>query len=602
MPGPLSSSDLQALWEAVTDPTYSRSILEADEGFEVIEQAIAQYERASLAADRSSQSLYVLPHSGQSSQPAAGAAKARAGLRISRVGAHAFAVVLDPRVVRVEEVATDFGKDGPAEVLTGRRYELTGRVVLCPGEAGPLSAQVEAERAGSGFNNPLGELEGADGTAYAGALRAFHEPGAGLSNEGASVDPGAASHRLRAGVEADVPVPGHVGQQVLLQAGANAGQLRRAVGYLPPEPGDGGSLLLAATAVLAVSSAGAFAIGERVSQASGARGTFLRLAQGRMVVDGDGLVEFGAATITGELSGATATVDVVEQGALMAAEQASASWRVVPLAELGIEASNPLPPEGGDDAVLDLLGDERRVRRAPGEPDDDYRRRVASPADVVSPMAIVRASNRALAPYGVEASVREVGTAAFPGARFDGDDYFDTDFVTIAGAASGTFLDGELIAQDASGGALAVGRAVVRSPAVAGPPPQPLPPPELVGVARVGRTPFASGAPIVGLRSGAQVAAPTVTGGPRPEDDYRLQLDYVEFRAFLLVGAAVGGLGEFGVAYDAGPHDGYDVAPRLNAYDGQPLTTALALRSLWQAVNEVKAGGVGFDVVLEGPQ
>jgi hypothetical protein len=599
MPGPLTLVDLEALWHSVTDPTYSRSIREAPEGYEAIEQSMLQFERVSLAADRSSQELYLLPHSGQTAPPAGGAAKARCDVTITRTTQFTFAVVLDPRVCRVEEVATDFGDTGPVEIRTGRRYELTNRIVFTPGEAGPFTAATEAERFGAGFNNPAGRFTGADGTAYPGALRAFHEPGAGLANEGASIEPGATSHRLRAGPLADVPVPEHVGQQVQLQAGANMLQLRRVVGYLAPEGDDGGSLLLAPTAILAVSSVvGSFAVGEVVTMASGASGTLLRLANGRAVIDGTSLTEFGTGTLTGAGSGATATVDIVEQGAQMTAETGTATWRVVPLGELGLTASNPLSPAGGRDAVLDMLGDERRSPRAPGEDDDTYRRRIAVPADKITPLAVIRAANRALSDYGVEVVFRETGTEAYPGIRYDGDDSYDRDFVAITGVASGTFLDGERLGQGGAGVALAFGRAQVRSPVPAGVLPQPLPAPVLLGVAGIGRTPFAPGATIAGLTSSATVAAPLLSGGLRLEDVYRVQLDYTEFRAFFFLEAGVEGLGEFGLAYDAGPSNAYDAAPWYSFADGFPLTSAVARRSLWQAVDNVRAAGVGFDLLL----
>lgn len=597
MAGPLTYDDLELLWQSVTDALYAGSLAESPDGYAAIEQAIDQYSFAGECVNTSAQALYLLPWSGQTGEPASGPARATVDVVLRRGEAFTRAVVLDPGV-KVEEVAIDASREGPIEVRTGRRFEMTTRVVFVPGEAGPLTAPTRAERLGSAWNLPLGEFEGADGTLYPGAVRGFYEPGAGHTNEQASIEPGPTQHRLRGQNSPDVPLPEHVGLHVLLIAGANEGQLRRVVGYLAPENDDGGSLLLATTAVLAVSSvSGTFEEGEEVTQASGAAGTFLKLANGQMVVDGTTFTDFFTATITGSTSGATATVTNVEQLAQMIPESESTSWRVVSFVELGLTCSNPLAPAGGADDVLGLLGEERDVQRLPGEDDESYRRRIAEPSDAVSPMAIIRAMHRALAPFGADGTLREVGTEIFPGAFFDADDCYDRGSFVVTGVATGTFEDGELVYQDASGGPIAVGRAIVRSPAAVGVLPQPLGAPELVGIEPAGETPFISGVLLRGQRTGAKIANPTVTEGPSIEDAWRVQLSYEEFRGFFLVEAAVEGVGDFGAAYDEGASNAYDAAPFFAFYDGFPLTSALARRGLWQAVDGVRMGGVGFDVV-----
>lgn len=597
MAGPLTYDDLEVLWSGITDSLYSQSLQQSPDGYAAIQQGIAQYTFLAECVNTSAQALFLLPWSGQTSPPASGAARAEVDLVLRRTSAFTRAVVIDP-VVRVEEVAIDFSKAGPVDVRTGRRYVPSTRLTFAPGEAGPSTVHARAERLGSGYNHPLGAFTGADGTQYPGALRGFYEPGAGHTNEKASVEPASTGHRLRCLNAPDVPLPEHVGSQLEILAGANAGQLRRVVGYLAPEGDDGGSFVLATTAVLAVDSvSGTFEDGEEVTQASGSSGVLLRLAGGRMVIDGTSLVEFDLATITGTTSGATATVMIIEQPALMTAEVSAASWRIVSLVELGFASSNPLKPSGGADSVLDLLGDERDVHRLPDEPDDDYRYRIAQPSDAVSPMALVRAMHRSLAPYGVDGAIREVGTDAFPGAFYDGDDCYDRGLFAVSGVAVGVFEDGELIYQDAEEGPVAVGRAQVRSPVVMGALPQALSAPVLVGVEPSGTVPFVSGALLRGQRSGAKIANPIVTDGPRSEDRWRVQLDYAEFRAFFLVDAPLEGLGEFGAAYDAGSFNAYDAAPFHTFYDGIPLTSAVARRAVWQAISAVKAGGVGFDLV-----
>jgi hypothetical protein len=82
----------------------------------------------------------------------------------------------------------------------------------------------------------------------------------------------------------------------------------------------------------------------------------------------------------------------------------------------------------------------------------------------------------------------------------------------------------------------------------------------------------------------------------QPGQKLMLQLDYTEFRAFFLLGVPLLGLGEFGFAYDVGMINFYDAAPYLSFFDGYPATAATVYRTLWQAINEAKAGGVGFDL------
>lgn len=589
MPGPLTPEDLLALWDSVTDSGWSQPIKEAGsgEGYEVIEQAAEMFGAVAEASDTSAQELFVLPHSGQTDLPASGAAFASATVTLERTARFSLALVLDPSVVKVEHVATDFGELGAVLVKTNRRYGLTTRLTLGPGEAGPQDRTARAEKPGSGHNHPL-----------EGTLTGFYEPAAGLGNDGASIEPGAGTHRLRSANKADAPVHQMIGLQVELLAGANIGQVRRVVGYLAPESGDAGSLLLAPTAVLAVSSVvGTFETDELVTMPNGAAGLFRRLHNGRLVVDGDGLVEFDTAdTITGSSSGATATVDVVEMGQLMTAEAGTVTWVTLSYErDLGLTSTNAAKPSGGRDASLDALGQERGKFRGPEEGDDSYRLRVAQPLDTVSPGAIVRAANRALAQYGAEAVLREVGTLAFPGFYFDTGDSYDLDAFAVTGAPAG-FFDGELVVQDPnSGGAAAVGRAQVRSPGVA--PGTVLPAGVLLGVAGIQtQQAFLSGFPIFGLTSSSSVALPTFSGGPVPGDELRVSLDYPEFRGFLLIDAPIAGLGEFGIAYDAGPSNAYDAQPYLAFYDGFALTSAVGLRTVWQSVDEVRAGGVGFDI------
>lgn len=517
--GPLTLAEFTALWTSVTDPSYSRPFIELGEGqgFEAHTQAFAQYERVSQAVDRTTQSMYLLPFSGQTDEPASGGKKATVRLTFRRTGDFTREITV-LRGLLVEEVQIDFGELGGVEVRTGRRYQLLETVGIGPGESGPVTVLAEAEAEGYGYNNPA-----------PGTLRSLVQAGSGFANDGASVVPGATLHKLVVRPEPDVVVQDMVGQYVELTAGANAGQVRRIAGYVEPTAGglnpDGGQALLAPTMVLRFAVVnGVFTPGELLEQGS-ASATVLYQTATHLVVDRvSGAIATGVMS-NGVQSGALAVFDSIDQGPAMTAETGTAAWRILDWGgDLGVTVTNEESPSGGRAAMLDELGDERMVPRGAGIADDDYREAVASLADVVSPNAVRRAINRALAPFGLPGWLREVGSARF----------------------RGIFYDGDALSVDPN-----------------------------------------------------YAFAYDLDFEARAADRFKLGLDYVEFRAFFLVGAPPLGLGDFGIAYDEGLHNCYDGAPELTFHDGFPLTAAAVYRSLWQAVNAVRAGGVGFDLYIE---
>jgi hypothetical protein len=517
--GPLTEDELEALWTSVTDRSYWEPFTELGEGlgYEAHTQSFAQHGRVSQAVDETTQGLYVLPWSGQTGDPASGAAQSVAGLAFSRIGPLDQELTLVPGTL-VEEIAVDFGDLGGVEVHTGRRYALTALVGVGPGVPGPVAGSAQAEAPGRGYDNP-----------QPGTLVSVVQPGSGLTNGGASVVPGLLGHALVVDPDPDVVVPELVGQYVELVAGANAGAVRRVARYLPANPGvDGGTVVLAPTTVLrftAGSVVGTFASGEVVEQ-SGWSATVLYATATHLVADRlSGSVAL-ATTATGVGSGATATFDSVDQGPDLVAETGTATWKVLDwAADLGLAVTNPDPPSGGKLAVLDELGAERRVARGAGQDDDGYRERVSTLADVVSPNAVLRAVNRVLAPLGQTGWLREVGLAGLPGLYYDGDP---------------TNAD----------------------PAVA--------------------------------------FAYDLDFDVRPQDRYKLVLSYLEMRAFFLVGLPALDAGDFGCAYDDGPADAYDAAPTPAAfYDGFALTAASFYRTIWQSLDEARAGGVSFDLVQD---
>lgn len=587
--GRFTRDDILRLWRDSVDPEFARGILDAGdgEGAEVVGQMAEQLAAVSLAAERASQELYLLPGSGQSWPPAGGAAKSTVELSVVRSRRADLLLVLEPGTL-VEEVQVDAGPSGGVEVRTGRRYALPERVAFFPGEVGPVTLSAPAERAGSAYDLPA-----------PGTIRGLVQPGASLGNEGASVESsaGPTPHRLRSAPFPDAPVPEHVGQSVELTLGANVGQVRRVVGYEPPVPEqDAGSLLLARDALWRLSgpySLPNFAPGQVGESPTGATCRVLRSVPGRALVEVLTGTFAPGDVVTGP-GGVVFQIAAVEQSEVMTAEAGTASWKMVdPVERFDLAFANALSPAGGRDATLDSLGWARSKLRAPGEDDEAYRERIAEPLGAVSPLAVLRAVNRALVPYGQEAALREAGAPALPGLYLDVDALDLDSYLLVAGAVTGSFLGGELVIQPDTG---ASGVAVVASPPSS--PGSPLLPDALAAIARpVGE--FVSGLRIVGVRSDAHVLLPTLDAGGRPEDRFRWLFSYEEMRAFFLVGVENNSVGDFGIAYDEHPFGFYDASPALDFYDGFAVTSAVVARQAWQAADESRAAGVGFDLVLE---
>lgn len=78
-----------------------------------------------------------------------------------------------------------------------------------------------------------------------------------------------------------------------------------------------------------------------------------------------------------------------------------------------LEVQNIDPGTGGRDAMLDGLGSDRGVIRAPSEGDDVYRYRVRSLPDTVSPAAIIRVLENLKDAWGVTYQFVEVGDRAY---------------------------------------------------------------------------------------------------------------------------------------------------------------------------------------------
>ncbi len=624
--GPLSADDLQAIWSAALDRTYRDALLRAGDGggLEAHGQIWEQCARASLAIDRTTQAMFIHGWSGESDEPASGARWATVDLAIARTGFPREVLVLGAGLFAAEEATTDWGTNGPVDVLTGRRYALTESLVFSPGDMGAFTAGAEAERPGWGYNNPL-----------PGTITSPVQVGSGLNSTLATVavvSPvglvagAAASAILQTRNVADTLPPECVGQYVLFTAGSNTGNAYRIISYAGPDA----ALDLGAAATLEIAQAvegtvfsGTFEQGEPITFTNGVSVDAYGVALGAtlaptgaerlayVVVRGDFSLVVAGTVVAGTRSGASLTVATPLLARLPVAEASTASWRILDWeTDWGLAVSNAASPEGGKAAMLDELGDERAIARAPGEADDIYSQRVGRPADVVSPNAIRRALSRTL--LAVPWCFREVGSDLLPGFFFDGSnapvgssttpttaaqlDAYDTDVILFVGVvSSGTFQMGEpvvlrgtttgVVSARGYFGRLDTGDTV------------------LVFVRIDGSAPASlTGLTVVGLTSGA-VFTPASSSVPATVNERRFHvlLSYEQFRAFFLVGVPLLSMGEFGFGYDLGGTCAYDLTGTsyLDAYDGYPVEAWSLYARVKQAVDEVRAGAVTFDLYVE---
>lgn len=609
--GPVTRDELMAVWAAAVDSNYRLPLQEAGDGhgLEIYSQAATQLARVSESIDRTTQALYILPHSGQTDEPARGEAKATVTLSVRRLALTEHVLYLAPGSFIVAEETTDYGENGPVTVQPGRKYITTEPLVFCPGEAGPFDVAAEAEYPGWSYNNPLPNT-----------ITLPVQPGAGFERDRATVvapDFATSSTQLpakgqiRTVNEADTFVPEHVGRYVSFVSGANAGLIARVLAFAaPPDPSTFTGSIVDIDVIHSVDGttfAGTFQDGEEVTWDAGASSGILlvsrttsgvkrlafRFAKGTAIGVGD--------VVTGTLSGATLTVRVVLAAPMYTSEVAGASWRVLDWqASWGIEITNNASPEGGRLGILDAIGDERDLQRATNEEDDTYRVRVATLADVVSPNALKRALSRALG--ALPWVFREVGQELLPGCFYDGTleaasptpgredcDAYDTDVYVYEGLqTSGTFQFQEPCTVIDDDGFFAargyVGRVTAPSPTLQ----------TLTLIRRPGGRPIAGGTYTVrGDASGATFRTLTVTVPPTvSERRMRRIFDYEQFRAFFLVEVPRLSVGEFGMAFDAGLANAYDVG----FTDGFAAGMANIYRRAYQALDQARAGGVGFDL------
>lgn len=231
--------------------------------------------------------------------------------------------------------------------------------------------------------------------------------------------------------------------------------------------------------------------------------------------------------------GSQAYVGIQQQ---LADEVGTVTWSVVDWRDLGFEISAIQAATGGRDNVLKILGDERGLQQQPGETDQAFSRRAAKLPDMVSPNAINRAINRILSEYGYWGRARDLGgptTGPRPSYR-------------------GVFYDVATIA-----------------------------------------------AP--GFVSVYDMYEP---GDVYPENTSMLQLSIEEARWFFFVEVPRLGLGDWGPFFDSSPTisvgeglgyvaNSYDFA----FYDGYPVTAYQIYARIYNAVDSIRMGGIGFTLL-----
>ena len=589
MGGYFTIDDLRAIWLSACDPLYTQPFMDAGDGggLEAYNQAFAQYERVSQAINRTMQSLFVLPHSSQTSEPASGDQLAVATLEVSRQATFHVPVVFADRAVSVEEQVTDWSEDGPVQVLTGRRYYITGPIVFEPGVTGPLTTAIVAQVPGYSFNNP-----------EPASISQFVQPGAGQSNARASIVSGNGADTLYTANEHATFVPGSIGQYVILSSPMNAGKIRRVSSYSPPSlvpMENGGSVGLAQDMVIMADPGAAYVVGEVVyGSATGAYGTLLsyNFDTGLCVVER----KLGIFAVGDWLVGDTSSVFTTIEGI-------STVGTLVAL-KLGIPLGMWLAGELVTDTVTGATGTFLYL-------ENDWA--ILQPLGgtfVAGNPAIGSVSTVTLTPVlvGVEPSlVDEAGVVTWRVLRWADDLGFAASNPASPTGGRLGMLD-ELgrerqIARHTGEADDSYRRRIGKLPDVVSP-----------NAIRRAIARFMSPHGWVGeFRDVGTAQLPgffydvPVSDAPgyscawdmdftaRPADRFKVLLDYVDFRAYFMVGVPRTGLGEFGFAYDAHPLGFYDIAPLADYYDGAPVGEGAFNQGLWNDVTARKAGGVGFD-------
>lgn len=631
--GALTAEELMQLWVSITDPEYHNPLIEkSGSNVEVIEQAAHQLARVSQQVDANTQAMFILPWSGQTSEPASGAMFARTILQITRSGQFEVPIVFNKGDIVFEHWLSDYSKEGSVLVTTNRKFVVEESNAFGVGEAGPLGITVVAQNPGPGYNEVSPNT-----------LTIVSQPGAGFSNSGATVENGTeTSNRVVTTTFPDVPIVGHIGQYLLFTQGANLGRYVRIVGIENADVAvpHGGIFNVAAEAILrVVVVSGTFTYGERIEFSYGAIGFFVSLYNDKLVVQCSQGTIPNTGNATGEFGALVFVLDK-EQDERLVPEIGSAGWLVVGWHDhLLLSVTNPEVPTGGRSGFLDELGNERKMPRLNAESDDEYRKRIATLVDVVSPGAVIRAGNKIVESYGGEVCLREVGRSLFPGFFYDGAPNqlpfaYDLDLVELSllggnqygsgflfldecpsgfydnpapqtnwnffsessfnestGRVDG-FIPGEIVHSTGSDGRITFGIATFDY--VVGTTQR-----VFRGATKVVGPGFEIGRLLYGETSQFVQAIVAVGPGVLPEHRFYTILNLREFRGFFLVGVPRLALDDFGFFYDFGPNNAYDTNAIDNFLDGAAIGTNSLYSRIYDAVDAVRPAGVPFDIYIE---
>jgi hypothetical protein len=220
MSGPLTRDQITSLWRSVTDPSYHEPLLHnPDSGLEVVTQSHEQFARASEMVDRTTQAMFIVPWSGQTDEPSAGAAHATVDVTLTRTTRPATPLTIPAGTVLLHSIV-DPGEEGGVEFVTARRYLTAEDAVFGLGEMGPVVAEAVAERPGYAHNLPL-----------PGTISRIDQPGAGMRNFNATHLDVPGHNWLWMSLQPDALTHFQVGQHVELLSGPSAGQVRRVVDW-----------------------------------------------------------------------------------------------------------------------------------------------------------------------------------------------------------------------------------------------------------------------------------------------------------------------------------------------------------------------------------
>jgi hypothetical protein len=586
-------AELLALWVDATDSTYNQPFLEKGDGggLEVFNQAFQQFERISEAIDNTFQSMFILPWSGQSKAPASGDRYATVELTARRDAmAPSLFLILAPGLI-IEEVAVDHSEQGSLSVLTGRAYATQESIVFLPGEGEQRAVQAVSLVPGWGGNNPMPD-----------SLTRFRQSGQNLNGTRANVEslvPRCAVEAINGG---DGFIPDHVGQYLRFNSGHNAGAIRRVVAHEEATVGHAGRVTLESPVLMAlVGTAGVFQVDEPVFVDAITRGRVIHFdaAIELLVIERTSGAFMLGATVTGETTGATGIITAIDAQGMLTVIPCTIPtvpfehFEPVLQAITGATgdfityANNALYLRAHDGAGFDV------VNAITG----GITGAVATPIGLLGydPLLIPEPFNTAgweflawdtalglsvtnvLSPTGGRAAMLDaLGMERnLPRAMGEDDEAYRQRISTPSDVVTPN----------------AILRTIIRH----------LDPIGVDGCFReVGqrrlRGFFYDVSPSLSANSGFAWDLDFTT---RPQDAWKVWLDYASFRAFFLVGIPPTGLGEFGFAYDDHPLGAYDSSPLLTFYDGFPVTTSNILWSLWNDINKRKAAGVGFEFYQE---